>query len=167
MESEAATLLQFLDAQRASVFDIIDGLSDAALRRSVFPSGWTCVGLIRHLAVDDERYWFRAIAAGEELEGLSGDVDNTAWVVEPKVSTEAVLDLYREEIRRANSIIAAMPIDAEPRGQHLHASSSWPSPDGIIPNLRWIMVHVIEETARHAGHLDTARELLDGRTGLG
>jgi Protein of unknown function (DUF664) len=167
MEPEAATLLEFLDAQRESVFAIVAGLSDEALRRAVFPSGWTCLGLIQHLALDDERYWFRRIAAGEAIDLPSDEADGSAWIVDRDVSAEAVFTLYRDEIGRANAIIGGVPLESPPRGQHLHFSSSWPAPDGVVPNLRWIVVHMIEETARHAGHLDAARELLDGRTGLG
>ena len=54
--------------QRESVLGIVGGLPEAALRRAVFPSGWTCLGLIHHLAVDDERSWFRGVAAGEPIE---------------------------------------------------------------------------------------------------
>jgi hypothetical protein len=56
-------LFHGFDKQRAYVLAIVDGLGNAALRRAVFPSGWTYLGLIRHLAVDDEQYWFRRIAA--------------------------------------------------------------------------------------------------------
>jgi uncharacterized protein DUF664 len=170
MENDAAMLRQFLDQQRNAVFVIVHGLPDAALRQPVFPSGWSCLGLVQHLAVDDERYWFRTVAAGEDLtepsDGAAEDADD-AWVVPPDLAAEAVFSLYRDEIRRANSILEATSLDDRPLGQHLHLWSSWPPPDGTIPNIRWIVLHMIEETARHAGHLDTARELLDGRTGLG
>jgi len=165
VDAEAATLLQFLDGQRASVFAILDGLPDAALRRPVFPSGWTCLGMVHHLAVDDERYWFRGIAAGEPIE-LPSD-DDGGWLVEPEVPAEAVFGLYRDEIQRANVIIAGTALGAPARRRDPRWDGwGWPSPAGIV-NLRWIILHMIEETAQHAGHLDTARELLDGRTGLG
>jgi hypothetical protein len=67
----------------------------------------------------------------------------------------------------ANAIIAATPLDALARRRDPRWDVwGWPPP-GETVNLRWIILHMIEETARHAGHLDTARELLDGRTGLG
>jgi Protein of unknown function (DUF664) len=89
-----------------------------------------------------------------------------AWLVEPEVSAEAVFDLYRDEIRRSNAIIEATPLDALARGYDPQWSEwGWPTADDVV-NLRWIILHMIEETAQHAGHLDTARELLDGRTGL-
>jgi Protein of unknown function (DUF664) len=58
VDAETESLLHYLDRQRESALDIVDGLPDAALRHAVFPSGWTCLGMIHHLAVDDERYWF-------------------------------------------------------------------------------------------------------------
>jgi hypothetical protein len=163
MDGEGETLLEFLEQQRAAVFTKLDGLSDAALRRAVFPSGWTCLGLVQHLALDDERYWFRWSAAGEIVELMEGDPKDAEWVVDPSFTAEQVFDLYRDEIARANVIIATTPLDApvlraDPRWV------GWNMPQ--IPTLRWIVLHMIEETARHAGHLDTARELLDGRTGM-
>jgi hypothetical protein len=160
MDPDAATLVDFLDRQRAAVFAKVEGLPDGALRRAVFPSGWTCLGLIQHLAMDDERYWFRWIAAGEDVELLEGDVENAQWVIDSDRTTAQVLDLYREEISRSNAIAATVPLDTPPA----RTDPRWP--EWEIPNLRWIMLHMIVETARHVGHLDTARELLDGRTGL-
>jgi Protein of unknown function (DUF664) len=161
VDTEAAFLLDYLEGQRASVLAILDGLPDAELRRAVFPSGWTCLGLVQHLAVDNERYWFRGIGAGEQVEVLPGD---DAWLVQPDVAAEAVFDLYRDEITRSNAIIEAMPLDALARGHDLQWSDwGWPAADEVV-NLRWIIMHVIGETAQHAGHLETARELLDGHT---
>ncbi|MFC6082118.1 mycothiol transferase [Sphaerisporangium aureirubrum] len=100
-DSEKNALLMFLEAQRASVLAIVDGLDDKALTTAVLPSGWTPLG----------------------------------------------------------EVLAATPLSAPPRGHH-------PPPLGDeITDLRRIVLHMIEETARHAGHL--ARELLDGKTGLG
>jgi hypothetical protein len=84
-----------------------------------------------------------------------------AWKVSAETSPEAVFDRYRQQVALAHAIIAATPVDAEP--------AAWPDeiwPDWRLPDLRAIMLHVITETARHAGHLDAARELLDGRTWL-
>ena len=64
MNAETESLVCYLDEQRDSVLEIVDGLPEAALRRAVFPSGWTCLGLIHRRAVD-ERNWFRGVAAGE------------------------------------------------------------------------------------------------------
>jgi len=152
--AEADSLVSYLDQQRESVLDIVDG-----------PSGWTCLGLIHHLAVDDERYWFRGVAAGEPIEFPAGE--DPGWLVGPEITAEQVFSLYREETALANAIIAATPLDAPARRRDPRWDAwGWPEPEQTV-NLRWIILHMIEETARHAGHLDAARELLDGRTGLG
>ena len=165
VNAETEGLVHYLNQQRAAVLEIVDGLPETALRRAVFPSGWTCLGLINHLAVDDERYWFRGVAAGEPIEFPVAD--DTGWQVGPEVAAADVFGLYHDEIARANAIIAATPLDALARRRDPRWDVwGWPPP-GETVNLRWIILHMIEETARHAGHLDTARELLDGRTGLG
>jgi uncharacterized damage-inducible protein DinB len=162
MQTEEEALLRFLDSQRNSVLRIVAGLSDEMLRRPVLPSGWTCLGLVKHLAVDVERYWIRAVAAGEPITFSTTDENDLGWVVSPSVAAETVFDLYRNEVEKANAIIRATPLDAPPKW-HDEVWEEWGTQ---VPNLRWIMLHLIEETARHAGHLDAARELLDGRTGL-
>ena len=153
MDTEHKTLVDYLDAQRRHIVGTLDGLADADLRRPVLPSGWTCLGLVHHLAHDVERFWFRSVVAGE---GESEPFPDNAWVVGPDVTAEAVFDLYRQESERANAIIAATPLDAAP--------AWWPDFFGNwrLDDLREIVLHVITETATHAGHLDAARELIDG-----
>jgi uncharacterized damage-inducible protein DinB len=152
------TLLACLTSQRRHILDALDGLDDQALRRPVLPSGWSCAGLVNHLALDDERFWFRAVVAGERpvIEGLDGD----AWSVDPATPTDQVLALYRDEIERADAIIAATPLDAAP--------AWWPDffPNFRLSNLGEVLLHMITETACHAGHLDAARELIDGKQWL-
>jgi hypothetical protein len=165
VDAETESLVRYLDQQRESVLDIVDGLPDTLLRRAVFPSGWTCLGMIHHLAVDDERYWFRGIVAGEPVEFPAGD--DPGWLVGVDVAAADVLGLYHEEIACANAIIRVTPLETPARRRDPRWDGwGWPPP-GETVNLRWVVLHMIEETARHAGHLDTARELLDGRTGLG
>ncbi len=154
MDAEHKTLLDYLDAQRRHILGILDGLGDDDLRRPVLPSGWTCLGLVHHLAHDVERLWFRSVVAGEPASGSSPD---NAWQVGPDIPADAVFGLYRQEIERANAIIAATALDAPP--------AWWPDffGDWRLGNVREIVLHVITETACHAGHLDAARELIDGR----
>lgn len=158
VSAESVLLLETLASQRNHVLGILDGLSDADLRRSVLPSGWTCLGLVHHLALDVERFWFRRVMAGQPAEP---DEPDDAWQVGADVPAAEVLGLYRREIGLANAIIAAAPLDAAP--------AWWP--DDLfgsfrLNDLREIMLHVITETAAHAGHLDAVRELIDGRTWL-
>ncbi len=155
---ETMALLAALNAQREHVFGILDGLAEDDLRRPLLPSGWTCLGLVRHLALDVERFWFRAVVAGETVDLESGA---GAWKVGPDVSAGDVFSLYRREIDLANAIIAATPPDADPAWWPVEQFPGFPS-----RVLRKTILHVITETACHAGHLDAARELIDGRSWL-
>lgn len=100
-----------LRAQRAHVLRAVSGLSDTALRQPVLPSGWSCLGLVQHLALDVERFWFRAVAAGEAVVLCSGA---EAWQVDAATPVEAVIEAYHEEIRAADAAIARIPLDASP-----------------------------------------------------
>ncbi|WP_372514975.1 DUF664 domain-containing protein [Streptomyces ortus] len=159
--SEVTALLRSLHGQRRHVLGILDGLDPADLRRPVLPSGWDCLGLVQHLALDVERFWFRAVIAGDQavIHGLtSGD---EAWKVDPEVPAVDVLDRYRREAELADAVITAAPADA--------ALAWWPHDlfgEPHLHTLRDVLLHVITETACHAGHLDAARELIDGRRWL-
>ncbi len=137
---------------------ILDGLDDEQLRRPVLPSGWSCLGLVQHLALDVERFWFRAVVAGESVELQTGD---GAWRVPWDQPARSVFDSYREEITRADAIIAGTRLDAMPSWWPENLAASMPP-----RTLRRTILHVITETACHAGHLDAVRELLDGRAWL-
>jgi hypothetical protein len=159
--TEIETLLAYLDAQREHVLGILEGLDEAALRRRVLPSGWTCLGLVRHLALDVERFWFCGVVAGEQAVIDELAADDNAWQVGAAVPVGEVFDLYRRAIERANAIIGATSPDAAP--------AWWPPElfgDWRLHTLRQIVLHVMTETACHAGHLDAARELIDGRRWL-
>lgn len=155
---EKTLLLATLRAQRAHVLGILDGLPDEDLRRPVLPTGWSCLGLVHHLAVDVERFWFRAVLAGEQVELHDGDA---GWRVPDGMPAAAVLELYRDEARRADAVIVSGGLEDAP--------AWWP--DALFPglpvrDLRRLLLAVTTETATHAGHLDAARELIDGRTWL-
>ena len=162
MSADRPVLAGALSEARRHVLGIVDGLSDEQLRERVLPSGWTCVGLVNHLAVDVERFWFRAVMAGDQsawdsLESEGG----SAWDVGESVSSAAVLRLYQEEARQADEIIAGTPLESAPSAWPEDQFGSW-----RFNNLREIILHVIGETACHSGHLDAARELLDSRQWL-
>ena len=156
--AETPAFLATLHSSRRHVLGILEGLGDDDLRRPVLPSGWSCLGLVRHLALDVERFWFRAVAAGEAVELESG---NDAWRVPPGMPADEVFALYRDEVAQAESVLAERPLDAAP---------AWWPPDlfgePAPPDLRSCALHVLTETACHAGHLDAVRELIDGRTWL-
>jgi uncharacterized damage-inducible protein DinB len=157
--TETGALLSSLNAQRRHVLGIVADLSDDALRRPVLPSGWTCLGMVRHLTLDVERFWFRGVVAGEPIN--LDETDDAIWNVCAELSAAAVFDEYRQETEHANAVIAATAADAAPVW--------WPEelfPGFRLHTLREIVLHVITETACHAGHLDAVRELIDGRTWL-
>ncbi|MFB8271981.1 DinB family protein [Streptomyces sp. NPDC055955] len=157
MTAEAVALQHFLDAQRASASAILDGLTDEQLRTSVLPSGWTPLGLIKHL-VDAERHWFQEVFCGTAVDVPWPDDEDVMTSGRPVAE---VFAFYRQQCERGNALLATTPLDAKPAGRHGSAL------DEETADLRGIVLHMIEETARHLGHLDAARELLDGRTGLG
>ena len=146
-------LLEWLDAQRTHVAEQVRAMPPEARRRSLVPSGWTPRGLIRHLTLDVERVWFRAVMAGERVDlpvGYSG------WIAPEVQSDEELLEQYADECRLATAAIHDLELDARP---------AWWFEDGGDPlysSLREILLHVIVETATHAGHLDICRELVDG-----
>jgi uncharacterized damage-inducible protein DinB len=156
MVADDEVLVSFLAAQRERVFAVIDGLDEAQLRTAALPSGWTMLGLIEHLG-HAERHWFQEVALGtadplpDELTGRSST----------GLSVESVFAFYRDQIARADEVLRTTPLDTPPRGRHADGGGR------DVTDLRVIVLHMIEETARHLGHLDAARELIDGRTGLG
>jgi Protein of unknown function (DUF664) len=158
MDQEEQVLPQYLDAEREHVLGILDGLSEEQLRRPVLPSGWCCLGLVKHLALADEHYWFRCVVGGEPFDFFP-EGPNAEWQVEPGESAEDIFGLYRQEIERSDAIIAATPLDMPPR----QLGPRWGEWGKRFSDLRFVMLHVLKETACHAGHLDAVAELLDGR----
>lgn len=160
-DTELTTLLGVLNSKRRHVLDILEGLDEEALRRPVLPSGWTCLGLVHHLALDDEKFWFRAVAAGERaaIEEILGAGED-AWRPAPEKTAEEIFALYRKEGKLADAFLADADLNAAPK--------CWPDFFGKwrLDNLREVILHVITETATHAGHLDVVRELIDGRQRL-
>jgi hypothetical protein len=156
--AEAAALQHYLDAQRASALAIVGGLTDEQLRTSVLPSGWTPLGLIKHLGYA-ERYWFQTVFCGTATDVPWPDDDEELMTSAHPVAE--VFAFYRDQCERANALLATTPLDTPPVRRH------GSDPDNEVADLRGIVLHMLEETARHLGHLDAARELLDGATGLG
>jgi len=153
---ERLMLESWLDFHRATLAMKCDGLSDDELReRSVPPSSISLLGLVRHMA-DVERNWFRWVLSGEHGAGLfwtpeneDGDFDD----VEDAPVDEA-FDAWREECANARQVAASLQLD-----------DTGTRRNGERVSLRWVLVHMIEEYARHNGHADFLRERIDGATG--
>ena len=143
---ERAALEEYLQAQRDSVVAIVAGLDEEGLNRSVVPSGWSPAGMIMHLA-GAERYWCQGLVAGA--------------VVDPDPVGLPPVQVYRDQWGPSDRALAGFALDDVPRGQVP------PHHRELARTVRTVLLHLIEETARHAGHLDVARELIDGTTGLG
>jgi hypothetical protein len=154
MDHETELLQRFLDEQRHHVLGILEGLTEEQLTRPLLPSGWHCLGMVKHLALSDEHYWFRCVVNGES-EDYFPQGRNADFQLDPGQTAADVFALYRDEIARADAIIAATSLDQPPRQP--------PDFDVDFPDLRAVILWVIKETATHAGHLDAVRELIDGR----
>ena len=160
--AERDALILFLDAQRTSVLAIIDGLPEELLRARVLPSNWSPIGLVEHLGYA-ERHWFQEV--------MLGTATDLPWPPDPPGSgpletdhpTDEVFAFYREQCRQSDRVLETTALSTAPAATHEYD----PVLAAQTTDLRRIVLHVIEETARHAGHLDVVRELLDGRTGLG
>ena len=154
-------LLAFLAAQRAAVLSIVAGLDEQAWYRPVVPSGWTPAGLVEHLG-GAEWHWFQGVTAGRHPDPPPEDADQPPYdptaAFTSNLPSAEIIGFYRDQCASSDAVLAETPLSARPRGKHGRNEP---------PDVRWIVLHMIEETARHAGHLDIARELLDGQTGLG
>jgi uncharacterized damage-inducible protein DinB len=155
--SELEMLNTFLDYHRATLLWKVRGVSDEDIRRASVPtSTMTLLGLVKHLAYV-ERSWFQHRFKKDTVTFPWTKEDPDAdWRIEPDETTEGVIRLYNEECEKSRQVVAAASLDEK-------AARSWA--DGNSPSLRWIMYHMIEETARHNGHADLLREAIDGATG--
>lgn len=145
---ERDVMVGFLDYLRASVAGKAEGLSETEGCAPGVPSGTNVLGLVKHLTYV-ERHWL----LGEDV----GDW-KTTFHLGPGETARGVLAAYRETNAEANARIAAWDDLAAPGPRPVAAGRS-------APSRRWTLAHLVEETARHAGHADILRELLDGRTG--
>jgi hypothetical protein len=153
-----------LEHQRASVRNIVGGLSEEHWHTSVVPSGWTPAGLVAHLG-GAERHWTCGVILNDDP-GHPFDEDADDEPYDPHAPfvidwpSEKVLAYYRDQTQRTDEMLASTALGAAPRGRH---GTSDYQPGSV----REIVLHLIEETAAHSGHVEIARELLDGKTRLG
>ncbi|REK88670.1 DinB family protein [Streptomyces inhibens] len=153
-------LAGYLDFYREAVLRKLEGLSDDELRNSRLPSGWAPLSLLKHLAYVELR-WMRWGFSGEQIEEPWGDHSRPGqWSVGPDESVEDVKEFFREQCARTRAIVA----EAHLEDQAATLGGRVPA-DEDRPTLIWILFHLLQEYARHVGHLDIARELADGVIG--
>jgi len=151
---EKISLQTSLDRHRDVVLWKLEGLDDEQLRSPMTPSGTSLLGLVKHLAAV-EYGWF-CDTFGRETEPLPFDEDDPEadLRVAPSESTADVIAFYGRARAAADQVIQDLEVD--------DLGTAW---FGDQVSLRWVLIHMVEETARHAGHIDILRELIDGTTG--
>jgi uncharacterized damage-inducible protein DinB len=151
-ESEAEVLLFFLNRLRDAVVRDSAGLTDEQQRTAGVPSGTSLLGLVQHLTAVEE-HWFQRVFLGEDMSvDMSMDVPAGA-------SADELVAAYRRACARSDEIVRACP-DLSTLARSVNPGES------RLGSLRRIVVHMIEETGRHAGHADILREQIDGATEL-
>jgi hypothetical protein len=147
---------RYLDYYRETVVRKASSLSEAELRRSRLPSGWTPIELVSHLA-HMERRWFVWGFLGEPVDDPWADREGDRWRVADEVPLDVPVAMLRAVGRRTTELLASHRLEevAPPGPRFRHEP----------PTLAWICFHVLQEYARHAGHLDVAVELAGGELG--
>ena len=155
LANERDALTQQLDFHRATLLRKLEGLTDEPLRRPMTASGLSLLGLVKHLA-ETEHGWFLKIYAGLPEPDLypADDVPDAEFRVGPDETADALVGQYLRTCERARAVVAAGGLD-----------DVVVTPWGAEANLRAILLHMIQETARHNGHADIIREAIDGATG--
>jgi len=160
--SERDLLTAFLDYQRETVLLKTEGLTAGQLARTLPPSSLTLAGLLNHLALVEDS-WFPVRFAGRPEDELWAGID---WDADPdhefrtatEVAPEGLRTRYADACARSRDVVAATAsLDELSIGSSSRTGNRW--------DLRWMLLHMIEETARHAGHADLLREAIDGTTG--
>ncbi|MEN9644829.1 MAG: hypothetical protein RL238_1498 [Actinomycetota bacterium] len=162
---ESATLDSFLEYYRSVFIRKMEGLDEAQVRLTLPPSELTLLGLARHMA-EVERGWFRRRFADQEApflycgdEADGGDPDGDFHPAPTDTMADALAAL-QAEIEFARAATAGVSMDTQAT-----ADPPWQRIPGWRPSLRWIVIHMIEEYARHCGHADLLREAADGQVG--
>ena len=153
---ERACLQGWLDFQRQTLLMKCAGLThDQLATRSVPPSALSLLGLVRHMA-EVEAWWFRSFAGGVPSHGFFAPDGDEDFEDLDTVPAPEVFATYAEQCRLADAAVADLALEAR-------FTAPWEDAGDL--DLRWIYLHMIEEYARHNGHADLLRELIDGVTG--
>ncbi|MCW6007031.1 DinB family protein [Micromonospora sp. CPCC 205371] len=157
-----AELRHYLTRARDALLWKTDGLSEYDIRRPLVPTGTNLLGLVKHVASVAAGYFGECFGRpfGEPLPWLDDDAEPNAdmWATADE-SREQIIGLYRRAWAHADATIDATPLDA------IGEVAWWP-PERRRPTLHRVLIHMIAETERHAGHADIVRELIDGAAGI-
>lgn len=148
-----------LDYYRDTLLRKLDGLSDAELRRSRLPSGWTPLELVRHLAHVERRWLCWGFAAEQVHAPWADNGPDGRWRVPPGMTTAEVLRGFADQCARSRAVAGAASLE-----DRAATGGRFPAPEDA-PTLGWILLHLLQEYARHVGQLDIVRELADGVVG--
>jgi uncharacterized damage-inducible protein DinB len=151
---EKESLHASLNRHRDAVLWKLDGLDDDALRRAMTTSGTNLLGLVKHLAAVEYGWFCETFGRPTEALPFDEDDENADLRIEPDESTADILAFYERARAAADQVIDELDVEDE--------GTAW---FGDTVSLRWVLIHMIEETARHAGHVDIVRELIDDTTG--
>ncbi|MCX4850261.1 DinB family protein [Streptomyces sp. NBC_00893] len=158
---ERAMLEAWLDFHRETLALKCSGLSDDQLRLAVMsPSLMTLLGLVQHMA-EVERNWFQRVFAGQNVSPVFGESNVDGFALQAGRGLDEAMAAWQTEIARGRETIADASLDES--GRLAEQDAEYVGEQGV--SLRWIMVHMIEEYARHNGHADLIREQIDGITG--
>ncbi|WP_432562730.1 DinB family protein [Kineococcus sp. SYSU DK003] len=135
----------------------LDGLSPQQQTTPAVPSGWSALGLVKHSA-SVRRYWMRHVFAGEDVDFSWPGTAEQEWQVSADDTPQRICDYYRAEHENSLRILRRT-------APEVVAARSYGDTD-VRPTLAWILLHLLQESARHSGHLDISRELTDGATQL-
>jgi uncharacterized damage-inducible protein DinB len=151
---EKTQLSAVLDWYRDNLVRKVEGLDRDAATRRLVPSMTTLLGIVKHLAYV-ERGWFQITFLGRQLwRPSNGGDDDAEFRIEDGETVDDVLTLYQQEVSRSREIVAGATLDDHAKREKRRNYT-----------LRWILVHMIEETSRHVGHADILREQTDGASG--
>ena len=159
--TEKADYIERLGGLNDNILDKLDGLSEYDLRRPMTPTGTNLLGVVKHLASVQAEYFGATFGRPwpESMPWFSSDAEiNDDMYATADESSEWVLDFYRRSWTHATETFAVTELDDT-------GSVSWWPPERRHPTLRMVLMHMTIETARHAGHIDIVRELLDGSAG--
>jgi uncharacterized damage-inducible protein DinB len=159
--AELDQLTAVLDYQRETVLRKTEGLTREQLAAPHPPSTLTLGGLLNHLALVEDS-WLPVRFSGQPSDALWAGVD---WDADPDFEFRTAADLEPEELRRRYEVACARSREVVAAAQGPDQLSVAKRQNGRHFDLRWVLLHLIEETARHAGHADLLREAIDGTTG--